>query len=171
MNYDRLLDMLFSAMIEWFAGDPKRVQHFVKVHSFARLIGMNENLGVEELFTLEAAAYVHDIGIKPGEELYSHNDGKIQEQLGPECAEKMLCSLGFPEKTTERVSYLVGRHHTYNNITDTDCRILIEADFLVNLYEDNASEAAIKSAYDKIFATPTGRRICRTMFSLTERKL
>lgn len=165
--YDKdLLNDLFAAMIEWFAGDPKRIQHFVKVHSFARLIGVQEKLGGDELFALETAAYVHDIGIRPGEELYNRNDGKIQEELGPGCAEKLLSALKFPEETIKRASYLVGRHHTYSNITEPDLRILVEADLLVNLYEDGASEAAVRSAYDKIFVTESGRRICRTMFGI-----
>ena len=58
------LDELYLAMAEYYAKDPKRVQHFVKVHSFARLIGRAEGLKDKELFTLEAAALVHDIGIK-----------------------------------------------------------------------------------------------------------
>lgn len=164
--YDELLNMLLAAMIEWFSGDPKRIQHFVKVHSFARFIGISEKLSEDELFTLETAAYVHDIGIKPGEELYDRCDGKIQEQLGPECAEKILRQLGFPNKTTERVSYLVSRHHTYDNIDKLDYQILIESDFLVNLFEENASENAVRSAYDKIFKTASGRRICRNMFGI-----
>ena len=28
------LEQLYWKMTEWFAGDPKRIQHFVKVHSF-----------------------------------------------------------------------------------------------------------------------------------------
>lgn len=164
MYNENLLNALFAAMTEWFAGDPKRIQHFVKVHSFARLIGMQENLCGDELFKLETAAYVHDIGIKPGEELYGRNDGKIQEELGPGCAEKLLGALGFPEETIKRASYLVGLHHTYSNITELDLRILVEADLLVNLYEDDASEAAVRSAYNRIFSTDSGRRLCRTMF-------
>lgn len=153
-------------MIEWFAGDPKRIQHFVKVRCFARLIGVQENLCEDELFNLETAAYVHDIGIKPGEKLYGRNDGKIQEELGPGCAQKLLCALGFPEKTIKRASYLVGRHHTYSNMTELDLRILVEADLLVNLYEDGASEAAVRSAYNTIFSTESGKRIFRTMFGV-----
>ena len=36
------LDDLFARMIEFYSGDPKRIQHLTKVHSFARLIGMQE---------------------------------------------------------------------------------------------------------------------------------
>ncbi len=40
----KLLDCLYKDMIAYFAGDPKRIQHFIKVHSFAKLIAQNENL-------------------------------------------------------------------------------------------------------------------------------
>ena len=60
-----LLNCLYKDMIEYFTGEPKRIQHFIKVHSFAKLIAQNENLADEQLLILEAAAYVHDIGIKP----------------------------------------------------------------------------------------------------------
>ena len=40
----------------------------MKVHSFARIIGTKEGLDETSLFILEAAAYTHDIGIRPAEE-------------------------------------------------------------------------------------------------------
>lgn len=64
----------------------------------------------------------------------------------------------------DRVCYLVGHHHTYDHIDGSDYRILVEADFLVNLYEDGVSEETVKNAYDKIFRTEAGRRMCRLMF-------
>ena len=39
-----LLDRIFAQMVEYFQGDPRRIQHFVKVHAFARLIGHREGL-------------------------------------------------------------------------------------------------------------------------------
>ena len=30
---------LIIKMTEFFSGDPKRIQHFIKVHTFARVIG------------------------------------------------------------------------------------------------------------------------------------
>ena len=76
------LDELFLQMIAFFSGDPKRIQHFMKVHSFARIIGTKEGLDETSLFILEAAAYTHDIGIRPAEEKYGRCDGKLQEQEG-----------------------------------------------------------------------------------------
>ena len=50
------------------------------------------------------------------------------------------------------------------DICDSDYQILVEADFLVNLFESESEEMAINSAYQKIFKTNMGKRICRTMF-------
>ena len=38
------LEELCECMIEYYEGDPKRIQHFIKVHSFAAMIGQKENL-------------------------------------------------------------------------------------------------------------------------------
>ena len=68
-------ERLLTAAIEYDKGDPKRIQHFIKVHSFARLIGKQEKLSDEMMKTLETAAILHDIGIHEGERLYGRNDG------------------------------------------------------------------------------------------------
>lgn len=77
-------------MIDFDKGDPKRIQHFLKVHSFAKLIGEGENLDEKTLF-------------------------------------------------------------------------ILEADALVNLFEDGISAAAIETALDSIFRTKTGIHLCKTM--------
>ena len=92
-----MLQKLFWKMTEYYRGDPKRIQHFVKVHAFARQIGLAEGLEEETLQILEAAAYVHDIGIKPAEEKYGKSNGKLQEQEGPAAAREMLAQLGDEE--------------------------------------------------------------------------
>jgi HD superfamily phosphodiesterase len=159
-------DALCLEMIKYFSGDPKRIQHFIKVHSFSRLIGTAEGLSHDELRILESAAYVHDIGIKSAEEIYGRCDGKLQEELGPKIAEGMLKKLSFEQHEIERICYLVAHHHTYSEIDAPDYQILVEADFLVNLYEDNCSSDAVKAAYENIFKTESGKTICRQMFSI-----
>lgn len=161
----RQLDDLFMRMIEFFEGDPKRICHLTKVHSFARIIGEGEALDEGSLFILEAAAYTHDIGIKPAEEKYGRCDGKLQEQEGPIVAQKMLSELGIENYLIERICYLIGHHHTYDNIDGLDYQILVEADFLVNLYEDKASRHVIDQVYENIFQTKTGKEIFTRMFA------
>lgn len=157
---------LLGAMITYYRGDPRRIQHFIKVHDLARTIGILEGLDKETLFVLEAAAAVHDIGIRICELKYGKCDGKLQELEGPELAGDMLRALGFEEKIIERVCWLVGHHHTYTDITGWDYQILVEADFLVNLFEDSASEEVVQSAYEHIFVTETGKLFCKKMFDL-----
>ena len=69
-------------------------------------------------------------------------------------------------KSWERVQYLIGRHHTYNDIDGIDYQILVESDFLVNMYEDSLSKKAVKHAYDSIFKTSSGRKICAEIFGI-----
>ena len=134
----------------------------------ARLIGIGEELDDASLFILEAAAYTHDIGIRVAEEKYGRCDGKLQEQEGPIIAQKMLSQLGFENYIVERICFLIGHHHTYDNIDGLDYQILVEADFLVNLYEDDAGNRAIDKAYKRIFKTETGKKIFRLMFGYEE---
>ncbi len=163
---EKQLCSLFAEMIRFDAGDPKRIQHFMKVHSFARQIAMEEGMDTQTRFVLEAAAYVHDIGIHPAEEKYGYQNGKLQEQEGPAPAGEMLTRLGFTEDVVERVQYLVGHHHTYKNIDGLDYQALVEADFLVNLYEDGESLDAIRNVGEKIFRTESGRWILKEMFGV-----
>ena len=160
------LNDVCEAMLQYYTGDAKRIQHFIKVHSFAKLIGVMENLSSDEQYVLEIAAYVHDIGIKKAEELYGDCSGKHQEELGPELAKNLLIDLGCEGVVIKRVCYLVGHHHTYTNVDSRDYQILIEADFLVNLFDDVMSMEAVEHAYKNIFRTEAGRRICREMFGL-----
>lgn len=163
-----ITDRLFLATVDFFAGDPRRIQHFTKVHAFARLMGREEGLNERTQLILECAAIVHDTGIRPAEEKYGRNNGALQEQEGPACARRLLEPLGAEPDVVERVCYLVGHHHTYANMDGPDYRILVEADFLVNLYEDHESEKAVRAALERIFRTKSGCRLCRAMFGLRD---
>ncbi len=160
------LNNLCKEMIEFNNGDPARIQHFIKVHSFAKLIGEMECIDEETLYILEGAAYVHDIGIRPAEQQYGSCNGKLQEQVGPAFAKEMLEKLGFEEEVIARICYLVAHHHTYTNVDGMDYQILLEADFLVNLYEDGVNDKAVYSSLECIFKTDSGRMICETMFGM-----
>lgn len=158
------INALYRKMVEFYKDDPARIQHFVKVHSFAKLIGEEEGLDERTLFVLEAAALVHDIGIRPAMEKYGSCAGHLQEQEGPSEAKRMLQELGFEYDVTERVAYLVGHHHTYTNIEGMDYQILVESDFLVNYYEDGLDKETVKKSVKKIFRTETGKKIAEDMF-------
>lgn len=158
-----MINTLIEKMIEYYKGDPKRIQHFIKVHSFCKLIGEQENLPQKTQYILEISGIVHDIGIKISEQKYGSSNGKLQEQEGPAVAHEMLSQLGFEKDTIERVCFLIAHHHTYDNIKDIDYQILVESDFLVNVFESNSSN---KQAPLKIFKTNTGINLYKTMFDI-----
>ena len=159
-----MINKLFISMTDYFKGDQKRINHFVKVHSFAKLIGKMENIDEKSLFIPECASLTHDIGIKKGEELYNRNDGKIQEQLGPKEAEKMMKNLDFQQDVIDRVMFLIANHHTYKSIESIDLQILVEADFLVNTCEANLSRETAVKLGEKVFKTNTGKQLLKNLF-------
>lgn len=159
------IQKLALAMISYDNGDPKRIQHTTKVHAYASLIGIGEGLDEETQFILESAALVHDIGIRASEKKYGYQNGKLQEQEGPAVARDLLIKIGgYTEEQIERICWLVAHHHTYHASEDVDYQILIEADFLVNLYEDNESEEAIRAVRRSIFRTENGLKLLDAMF-------
>ncbi|MGO5116344.1 HD domain-containing protein [Candidatus Avoscillospira sp. LCP25S3_F1] len=164
MNRTEFIDLLTLKMMEFNREDPKRIQHFMKVHRFAQMIGQMEHLDDHTQFVTECAALVHDIGIRPAEEKYGSSSGKLQEQEGPTHARRMLEELCLNEAEITRICYLVAHHHTYTNIDGLDYQILVEADFLVNFYEDSLEQDAIQSAVEKIFRTSAGKTLCRLSY-------
>lgn len=152
-------------MIEYYAHDPKQIHHFLKVHSFAMRIGIAEKLNEKTLTVLEIAAIVHDIGIKAAREKYGSSAGNYQEELGPAIAGEMLADL-YPQDIVDRVCYLVGRHHTYTDIDGMDYQILIEADFLVNIYENDIKLESVNTLLETIFKTNMGKWLCTTMYQV-----
>ncbi|MDR1205478.1 MAG: HD domain-containing protein [Peptococcaceae bacterium] len=158
------LSRLIDAMTEYERGVPHRVGHFLKVHGCAKTIGELENLREDTLFILETAAIVHDIGIKPSLEKYKSSAGKYQEREGGAAAREMLGRLGFEPAVIDRVVFLVEHHHTYTGVDGPDYQILLEADFLVNMREEEMTRPAIEAAYRNVFRTAAGKRFCERLY-------
>ncbi len=158
------LEQLIDEMILFEKGSPKHVQHFLKVYEFAHIIAFREKVSKEVCDLVEVASIVHDIGINISMEKYGSSKGSYQELEGPPLAREMLKKLGYDSDFVERVAYLVGHHHTYTNIDGLDYQILVEADFLVNMYEENYQKNQVESVYNKIFKTSTGKHLCQMMF-------
>jgi HD superfamily phosphohydrolase YqeK len=75
---NRHVDLLLQ-MMEYEKGCPQRIQHFLKVTSFAEQIGQMENLDEKTYQVLQTAAVVHDIGIRPSLEKYESGAGDYQQ--------------------------------------------------------------------------------------------
>ena len=152
--------------IKYFEGDLKRINHLLKVYGFAKTIGELEGLDEKTQEILEIAAITHDIGIKISEKKHNSSSGYYQQLEGPHEARILLECLGIEDIIMDRVCWLIAHHHTYGNIDKHDYQILVEADFLVNAYEDNMDKDAIESVKTKVFRTESGRRLLDAMYYL-----
>lgn len=161
-----LLNELADRMIEYYRNDPKRINHFIKVHAYAKLISEEEHLDKETQFLVEATAYLHDIGIKNAEAKYNSSIGTLQEKEGPDEAKKMMQSLGFDNNSIERVCYILGHLHTYSAIDNIDFQIVVEANLITNFYDDNIPKENMLYSYDSVFRTDTGKRIVEKIYNL-----
>lgn len=160
------MSQLTMAMITLYSGDAKRIQHFMKVYAYAKMIAEEEHVGAKHMETIEAAALVHDIGIHTAEKKYHSAEGQYQEKEGPPIARAMLIALDFPPALINHVCEIVANHHMAKPSDDLDLQILMEADFIVNAYEDNLSKKTIASYRDKVFRTETGIQYLNEMFAL-----
>ena len=160
------ISKLTVAAITYDKGDAKRIQHFIKVHSFAELIGRMEGLDSRTLEILRTAAVLHDIGIHAAEEKYGNCSGKYQEIEGPAPAREILSRLTTDKELIDRVCFLIAHHHTYSGIDGSDWQILLEADFIVNAYEDALKADAIRHFRNNIFKTKSGLSLLNKIFAL-----
>lgn len=159
-----MVDKVIFEMIKYFRDDSKRINHALKVFGFSEAISSSENLKNIQKDTLLYSAILHDIGIKESERKYNSTAGKYQESEGPLIAKDILNRLEIPEKIINRVCFIIGHHHTYNAIDDIDFQILVEADFLVNIFEDEIKKESIESISNKYFTTSAGKKIIESMY-------
>ncbi|MEE8704601.1 MAG: hypothetical protein SOH58_06290 [Olsenella sp.] len=95
--------------------------------------------------------------------------GRTPGACQPAAGEKDLGTAGVPAASVERACWLVAHHHTYVGIDDVDHRVLVEADFLVNAYEDAPEDPAARSRVasqvaERVFRTRTGLALLRSMY-------
>ena len=155
---------LVTRMIDYEAGCPERIHHFLKVLGFAAAIARMENLPDDAQFVLALAAVTHDIGIRPSLEKFGSCEGPLQEAEGPPIARPMLDALGLSPAIVDRVCLLISRHHTYGPIEGPDHQILVEADFLVNILEGGMKRPETEAVRQNIFKTRTGTEYLDNLF-------
>lgn len=159
-----MISEVMKEMISYFAKDVKYINHALQVYGFAKTIGELEQLGEENQQITEMAAILHDIGIPKALEKYGQGSGHVQEVEGPPIAKQLLSKVGVNEDMINRVCYLVGHHHTYDNITGIDYQILIEADFLVNVFGKDFKSDKLTEIFNTYFKTAAGREIYFSMY-------
>jgi len=159
-----LTDDILEAAITYNGNDVKRINHLIKVFSFAHHIGVIEKCDVKTQEIIDVSAILHDIGIHEAERKHNSNAGNWQEIEGPPVADEILKSFNLDDAIKDRVLFIIGHHHQYNAIDGIDFQILVEADFLVNIFEDEMDKKSIKSIKEKIFKTKSGTNLLEKLY-------
>lgn len=160
---------IICKMITYSDGNKHDIAHFLKVYTYARMIGEMENLEKEQQKTLEIAAVIHDIACPVCREKYGNTNGANQEKESPVLVENFLKDTDLDQEMKERINFLVSHHHTYTGVDGLDYRILLEADFLVNADEGQMSKEAIETARERVFETVTGKKLLTEIYKLPEK--
>ena len=163
-----IISSAVEKMINFYEGNLHDIAHFMKVWAFAKTIGEQEKLDAHTMQILELAAVVHDIACPLCREKYGNTNGKNQEIEGPPLVKAFLSDLPVSTQDTERISWLVAHHHTYENVDGLDYQILLEADFIVNAEESGFKYSAVESAKKNIFKTTTGIRLLQSIYLQSE---
>ena len=155
---------MIQKMIDFYEGSVHDVEHFLKVLSYAGMIGKLEGLDEKTQDILEMAAIVHDIACPLCREKYGNTDGKHQEIESEGLLRPFLFEFNLAEEVLERVIYLVSHHHTFSGIDGQDYQILVEAGFLANASEAQMSRAQIEAFKGKVAKTETGKGLLDSIY-------
>ena len=159
-----LVDDILESAIIYNGNDVKRINHLLKVFSFAHHIGIMEKCDMKAQEIIDISAILHDIGIHEAERKYNSNAGNWQEIEGPPVANELLKNFNLDDIIKDRILFLIGHHHQYNVIDGIDFQILVEADFLTNIFEDGMDEHSINSIKEKIFKTKSGTKLLENLY-------
>lgn len=156
---------VMTKMIGLSAGNTHDISHFQKVHSYARLIAAGEGLDEATTQTLEMAAILHDIACPLCRAKYgSSANGKRQEEEGMPLTREFFAGTDVDPAVVERVTFLVGHHHSPHLVDGVDYQILLEADYLVNAHEEPYSTQHIRNMRQKLFRTKTGTALLDAIY-------
>ena len=124
---------ILKLLVDFFQEDYRRINHAIRVLSYAKEIMNHKEKGDEDIII--ACALLHDIGIKPSEEKLGYNNGKTQEEFGPPIAENLLKKIDFPSEKIRKVKEIIGNHHSLSKYDYIELEIIKEADKIVNIKE------------------------------------
>jgi hypothetical protein len=159
-----LVNDVLDLALTYNGKDIKRINHLLKLFSFAQHIGVSENCDAQLQTVIDISSILHDIGIHEAERKYSSSAGKWQEIEGPIVAQELLKELPLESGIKDRVLFLIGHHHSYNKIDGIDFQILVEADFLVNVFEDEMTKTECLRIKENLFKTKSGIRLLEDLY-------
>ena len=158
---------ILNKMIAASNGNIHDIDHLLRVCAYARTIGELEGLDAETQYLLEVAAITHDIACPLCREKYGNTNGKYQELEGAVLVRAFLAGTSMTEDQIARVAYLVGHHHTLQDIHGMDYQILIEADYIANASENGYDKQSVVHFLNTIMKTASGRQLAASVLRIS----
>jgi len=161
---DLLKDRVAIEMKRYFKQDFKRIGHATRVARYTEKIVKGEE---GDPAIVLSAAYLHDIGIKEGEEKRQSRAPEYQYQYGPPLAREILTRLDAREDLIVEVCDIIGHHHHPRPQETTNFKVVYDADLIVNLEEEQEKRPMEREALDKrieeSLLTQSGRELARAV--------
>ena len=153
-------ERLIAAMRQEFSDDWQRIVHALAVLEYAREVA--EAVGADQRI-VEAAAVLHDIGIQQAERKHGCSSGKYQEIEGPPIAARILRAHAFAADEIARVCEIVANHHSAKCLETPEFCAVWDADWLVNIPDQQARMTADERGrlVERVFRTQRGRELAQ----------
>ena len=158
-----MVSQIMEKMIAFSDGNLHDIDHLIRVWTYSKTIGELEGLDAQTQLVLEVAAITHDIACPLCREKYGNTNGKMQEKEGEVLARDFLSATDFTSCQIDRITYLVGHHHTFNDVDGLDYQILLEADYLENAIENNYAKENIENFLERICKTAAGKKLIKSV--------
>ncbi|MEC9490126.1 MAG: HD domain-containing protein [Halanaerobiales bacterium] len=167
-----LKNKLIEELENYFAEDKERINHALRVTSFAeKLIALFKKKYPDKDINEQVIIYsavLHDIGIKNAELKYDSTAGHYQEIEGPPVAREIMESLNIDFEIMDEIAEIIAHHHTPGKVSSNNFKLLYDADWLVNLPEvydlKTKSKSEKEKLIEKVFLADIGKELAKKEF-------
>ena len=153
------ISQIMEKMIAFSNGNLHDMNHLMCVWTYAKTIGELEGLDRKTQETLEIAAITHDIACPLCREKYGNTNGEYQEQEGAVLVRSFLADTGMTEAQIARVAYLVGHHHTLQDI------------HIANASENRYGKQSVVHFLNTIMKTASGKCLAASVLGISASNL
>ena len=155
----------------------------ITAHTFENMCTQNRASGMTETVTAQytLARYIvtRSLYYQAVTDGYAAADAAVQQDIDDtraaaqtadnrEAYEQFIAGTGMTEAQIARVAYLVGHHHTLQNICGMDYQILIEADYIANASENGYGKESIVHFLDTIMKTASGKYLAASILGISD---
>jgi response regulator RpfG family c-di-GMP phosphodiesterase len=160
------LEAVIKAMETVFESAPYGIDHTMNVLNNARQIIREEKINSQSAHIVELSAVLHDIGALEAMRKHGSMEGHLQELEGVPVAKEILQRQNYEQSVIDRVCYIVGNHHTPENIDGMDFRILWEADLIENMQVMDCikDKEKLKQFISENFKTQAGKALASNKY-------